>query len=114
MKAIRHITLGLATGLLALSIASSAYANNGNRHQKAFPKASMMQPSFAPQMDQRLPQWAQVRVSAAQAKSIAQQRVPGAQVVDVALNGNTYRVRLIHPDGRVVDVYVDATTGRAR
>ena len=57
---------------------------------------------------------AQKRITASQAKSIARQRVRDAQVIDVMLNGNVYKVRMQKKNGRVVDINVDATTGRVR
>ena len=51
-------------------------------------------------------------VSAAQAKNIARQQVPGGEVVDVSRNGSVYRVRIVAGSGRVVDVSVDARSGR--
>jgi len=61
-----------------------------------------------------LPLLAQNTISASEAKSIARRRVPGGEVVDIARNGNTYRVRVIARDGRVVDVFIDAKTGRVK
>lgn len=57
---------------------------------------------------------AQRRISASEAKSIARRKVRGGEVVDLSLNGGTYRVRVIARDGRVVDVYIDAATGRVK
>ena len=71
------------------------------------------QSSFAPTVND-LPRWAQRKISASEAKSIALRRAGGGEVVDIKRNGNTYRVRVIRKDGRVVDVLIDATTGRAR
>lgn len=59
-------------------------------------------------------QFAQKKISASQAKSIARSRVKGGEVVDISLRNNTYRVRVIARDGRVVDIYVDASTGRVK
>ena len=73
-----------------------------------------MSQSYLPTERTTLPQWAQRKISASEAKSIALRRVPGAEVVDIVLQGNVYRVRLIRRDGRVVDVLVDAATGRVR
>lgn len=56
----------------------------------------------------------QRKISASQAKSIARSRVPGGEVVDISLRNNTYRVRVIAKNGRVVDIYVDASTGRVK
>lgn len=50
-------------------------------------------------------------ISASEAKRIALRRVPG-EVVDISRNGDIYRVRIVASSGRVVDVRVDARTGR--
>lgn len=57
---------------------------------------------------------AQSSISASQAKAIALKKVKGSEVVDISRNGGVYRVRLIRKDGRVVDVFVDAKTGRVK
>lgn len=56
-------------------------------------------------------QSAQSRITPSEAKAIARRHVPGAKFNDISRKGNVYRVRLLK-DGRVVDVLVDATTGR--
>lgn len=57
----------------------------------------------------------QRRISASRAKSIALERVRGAKFIDVQLvSSDTYRVRLKQNNGRIIDVYVDAHTGRVR
>lgn len=62
----------------------------------------------------RYMQYAENKISASQAKSIARSRVPGGEVVDISLENNTYRVRVIARDGRLVDIFVDASTGRVK
>lgn len=57
---------------------------------------------------------AQNKISASRAKSIARRYVGGGEVVDISRTGSTYRVRVIAKDGRVVDVYIDAKTGRVK
>ncbi len=57
---------------------------------------------------------AERKVSASEAKSIALSQVGGGEVVDISRKGDTYRVRVIAKNGRVVDVYIDATTGRVK
>lgn len=53
-----------------------------------------------------------VKVSASQAKSIALRYVPGSEFLDIKLiGGKTYRVRVMK-QGRRIDVFVDAFTGR--
>lgn len=59
-------------------------------------------------------QYAQKKISPSQAKSIARNKVRGADVIDISFNGNVYKVRMQKKNGRVVDVYVDAATGRVR
>lgn len=63
-------------------------------------------------------QYAQAKTSAkisyAKAKSIALNRHPGSKYVGMQLNGNTYVVRVEVSNGRVIDVRVDAATGRVR
>jgi len=57
---------------------------------------------------------AQRSISPAEAKSIARRRVPGGQVVDIKRRGDTYSVRVIKKSGKVVDVLIDANTGRVK
>lgn len=57
-------------------------------------------------------QYVQNSISPAQAKSIAQARVKGGRAVDIKRKGNQYRVRVMAPNKKVVDVYIDANTGR--
>ena len=51
-------------------------------------------------------------ISPSKAKSIARRAVPGAEVVDISRKGSRYKVRMIRKDGRVVDIVIDATSGR--
>ena len=57
---------------------------------------------------------AQRSISPSEAKAIARRKVPGGEVVDISRKANTYRVRVIRKDGRVVDVLIDARTGRVK
>ena len=59
-------------------------------------------------------QLVQREISAREAKAIALGRVPGGEVVDIRRTADAYRVRIIARDGRVVDIVVDAATGRIR
>jgi len=61
-----------------------------------------------------MPLWAEKRISYSKAKSIARSRHPGAEVVDISLRGNTYRVRLVLKNRQIVDVLIDAVSGRIR
>ena len=109
----RHISwmIGLVLAGIVAASPASADSPRKKRHKNAFPAMSQ---SYLPTERTTLPQWAQRKISASEAKSIALRRVPGAEVVDIVLQGNVYRVRLIRRDGRVVDVLVDAATGRVR
>ena len=49
-------------------------------------------------------------ISMSQAINIARARVPG-RVLDAGMAGTNYRVRLMTPDGRVVDFIIDAASG---
>lgn len=57
---------------------------------------------------------AQKKISASKAKKIARSQVRKGEVVDISLRKNTYKVRLIAKNGRVVDVLIDARTGRIK
>ncbi|WP_298913647.1 PepSY domain-containing protein [uncultured Algimonas sp.] len=57
---------------------------------------------------------AQREISPQEARAIALRRVPGGEVVDIRRLPDAYRVRIITRDGRVVDIVVDARTGRVR
>lgn len=96
----RIITLGLAAFLMSAGSAMAAPVLPFGGAEKA----------NAP----RYEQFAQRKISASQAKSIARSRVPGGEIVDISLRNNTYRVRVIAKNGRVVDIYVDASTGRVK
>ncbi|MEP1230003.1 MAG: PepSY domain-containing protein [Litorimonas sp.] len=64
--------------------------------------------------DKRIIRLTQKKISASKAKKIARSRVKKGEVVDIYLNGNTYKVRVIAKNGRVVDVLIDANTGRIK
>ena len=57
---------------------------------------------------------AQRSITPAEAKSIARKNVPGGKVVDIKRRGDTYSVRVIKKSGQVVDVLIDANTGRVK
>lgn len=74
-------------------------------------------PSAPASQSQSAPQsWkiVQRQISPREAKAIALARVPGGEVVDIRRTSDAYRVRIIARDGRVVDIVVDAATGRIR
>jgi len=66
------------------------------------------------QVDVEIIRYAQKKVSPSEAKNIARRKVRGADVIDISLKGGTYKVRMQKKNGRVVDVYVDAASGRVR
>lgn len=72
------------------------------------------QPSPSAQPSDQSWQIVQRQISPREAKAIALARVPGGEVVDIRRTTDAYRVRIIARDGRVVDIVVDATTGRIR
>ena len=88
----RHILFALLASALSLS-AASAHAQNWGGHVVLV---------------------AQTSISPAEAKSIARKKVPGAEVVDIKRRGDTYSVRVIKESGKVVDVLIDANTGRVK
>lgn len=115
----RHIVLGLTVLLLAGATAMPANAKPAKAKKNPYATQSHFAPQFAPQSKfapavNDMPRWAQRKISASEAKSIAKRRAGGGEVVDISRNGNTYRVRVIRKDGRVVDVLIDATTGRVK
>ena len=115
MKKTRHISWIAGLAVAVLLLATSAHADSGKKRNKdPFKGLKGVSQSYMPQERNTMPQWAQRKISASEAKSIAMRRVPGAEVVDIDLQGNTYKVRLIRRDGRVVDVFIDAVTGRVR
>ena len=57
---------------------------------------------------------AQKRISASQAKSIARKKIRDAEVLAVIPERDRYIVRMQKKNGRIVDVSVDATTGRVK
>ena len=88
----RHILTAILASALSLS-AASAHAQNWNG---------------------RVVIEAQRSISPAEAKSIARKKVPAGEVVDIKRRGDTYSVRVIKKSGKVVDVLIDANTGRVK
>ena len=113
----RHIVLALSAAFMLGATAMPASAKPGK--WKAHPQQSHAPQSYVQKgqfktKKQFHPLMAQSQISAAEAKSIARRRVKGGEVVDISRKGNTYRVRVIAKDGRVVDVLIDANTGRVK
>jgi len=100
----KHIYISLIVGLMAFiaPIASGATVQNVDFKQKTYSAAS------------DYTRLVQRKISASEAKSIARKKVRGAEVIDISLQGKAYKVRMQKKNGHVVDVYVDAATGRVR
>lgn len=109
----RHIVTGLK-GLVAAMIMVGATAMPASAKPAKWKKSPHNTQSNFTAPSSQLPLWAQRKISASEAKSIARRRVPGGEVVDISRNGNTYRVRVIAKNGKVVDVFIDANTGRVK
>lgn len=118
MKRIRHITIGLVlaafalpTGMVATSSAQSA--PDPGRVLQSQPnwqaqRSNSVRSLYVQNQSQR-------KISASRAKSAAMNRYRDAKFINVKLiNQSTYRVRLQQKNGRIVDVYVDAYTGRVK
>ncbi len=110
MERNRHIILAIGT-LLAASLMAAPALAKGHSVQKrsvathSLDARALLYPSYV--------RIAQNSISAAKAKAIARAHVRGGEVLDVSRKGNNYRVRVLK-NGRVVDVLVDANTGRVK
>jgi uncharacterized membrane protein YkoI len=115
MNWFRHITIGLTVGIFAVfalnasADTASVSTLNANVSERILVNSLKNKPAlrYADRKDER-------KISARQAKSIAQSRYPGAKFINIQNTGNAYRVRLQQKNGRIVDVYVDARSGRVR
>ena len=114
-----HIKL-ITTAIAGVLMALPAYADQ-SEHAKGKSTAKgkglsdfILAPAFRPAEKDHLPVWVQNKVSYSQAKSAALSRYPGAKYIDMYLDGNVYRVKLMLRNNRVVEVVVDAATGRVR
>lgn len=97
----RHIL----TALLASALSVTAVSANAATTQLS---------DSAPSLDSRVVLEAQRAITPSEAKSIARRHVPNGQVVDIKRRGDTYSVRVIKKSGKVVDVLIDANTGRVK
>lgn len=97
----RHILTAILASALSVSAMSASVVD---AHARSQPQ------SWGGRMDMQ----AQQSISPAEAKSIARKRVPGGEVVDIKRRGDTYSVRVIKKSGKVVDVLIDANTGRVK
>ena len=105
----KYIALAVAAIIMAGASAVPASAQPSKWKKNPYSPPA----SFAPTVND-MPRWAQRKISASEAKSIALRRAGGGEVVDISRNGNTYSVRVIRKDGRVIDVLIDAATGRVK
>jgi len=112
---IQHI-LACAAALSMMVLASSAHASVKTKGADLITAATpnLFIETNLPVANQSITKFVQNKISASQAKKIARSRVRGGEVVDINLRGNTYRVRVIAKNGRVVDVFIDARTGRVK
>ncbi len=99
----KRLTLTTLAALIGLAAAPAAAA-------PSFDVADRVRPAVAASAWQEV----QRQISPQEAVVIARRRVPGGEVVDIRRTAGAYRVRIIARDGRVVDIVVDATTGRVR
>lgn len=53
-------------------------------------------------------------LSPRQAKHITRSLHPRAEIIDIIRIGNTYRVRMIMPKGRIQDIYINAASGQVK
>lgn len=115
-KIVRHISILTISAFAAIAMAAPAAAKPNHAKNKGHSK--LMKPAFTqtymPAERRQFPQWAEQKISYSQAKSIARSRYPGADVVDIQLKGDKYRVRLVLKNSQIVDVLIDAVTGRIR
>ncbi len=113
MKKLRHITLSAVLVFGGILPAGHAFAEQA-RPDSTYRAPIVTSQLRAVQYQSATVQYAQQQISAAQAKAAARRHVPGAQVVGISLEGSAYRVRMVRSDGRRIDVFVDAATGRVR
>jgi uncharacterized membrane protein YkoI len=101
----------IAATALFLSAATAMAAPQAPTHKAGQATQTYLQSASA---DAPYVLYAQNRISASKAKSIALKRVDGGEYVDLRLVGNTYIVRVRAPGGRIIDIRIDATTGRVK
>ncbi len=125
----RHIISAILAIGLSFSVTSTAYAKSHKADSRFKASKSVAVDSYrssrgissrirgASAYDRAYPAYqlqSQRAISPAEAKSIARSRVKGGEVVDISRRGDTYRVRVIAKNGKVVDVFIDANTGRVK
>ncbi|MGB0906458.1 MAG: PepSY domain-containing protein [Maricaulaceae bacterium] len=108
MKIIKQLCVACTvTVMSAMTLSPAAAALDGGRLT-----TSIKAPSIVNNLQNKRHRYVQSSISASEAKAIARQHVRNAEVVDIKRKGARYRVRMIRKDGRVVDVFIDAATGR--
>jgi len=110
----RRYIFKLAVPLLAAALMAAPASAAPGKSKSKVDFGQAYQQTFTPQFVNDFPLWAQAKVSAGQAKSIARRKHPGAKFNNISREGNYWVVRLVKKDGRIVDVFIDATTGRVR
>lgn len=110
----RHITLGIAAILMAATAIVPSTAQAEVVENIPFKAESLAKIAIDSSLDAAPTYVARRNISASEAKRIAQKRAGGGEVVDISRKNNTYRVRVIRKDGRVIDVLIDARTGRVK
>jgi len=107
-KYIYILTTAISLACIAPTAAAKPFSpHHGAKHAPVF----VPQANYAPRGTVF---FAQKKISASDAKSIARKKVRDAKVIDIAHNRGLYKVRMQKKNGRVVDVYIDATSGRVQ
>ena len=114
LKAVLGLSGALALGLAmpaAASAQNAPFSTDYSLQRNINPPQAKRQNRVDPRSEIR--QVAQNKVSPSQAKGIAMRAVPGSKYLDLRIDGKGYRVWLVN-DGRRIEVYVDARTGKHR
>jgi uncharacterized membrane protein YkoI len=118
MKRIRHISIGLIVAGFAVSAGIAAAVPSQSASEFGHARQNQLNwQSQRPNVERSLyvQKQSQRKISASRAKSAAMSRYRNTKFINVQLiNQSTYRVRLQQKNGRIVDVYVDAYTGRVK
>ena len=109
----KKLALICALGALGFAMPAQAHAQK-NVPSAAFEHELRSTVSRLAIIDSNYIKLAASKISPSKAKSIARKHVGGGEVVDISQTGDTYRVRVIAKDGQVVDVIIDANTGRVK
>ena len=115
LKAILSLVSAAALGL---TLPAVSYAQTSNPFSTDYTLQQNISPPQAQRQNRNdrrfdIRQVAQNKVSPSQAKGIAMRAVPGSKYLDLRIDGKGYRVWLVN-DGRRIEVYVDARTGKHR